>query len=715
MVKKKKSDNSRKERFKKDPQPRDPRTGRFVKRDAETKKESLNTDKEILDVTKQILNALSGTAEAQKKLNEEKEKQKQLDQELNDQLGLTGEGLDKINKLFGGALGSSNDILKNAKENLKATMEKKGIDADQLTTMDKMKAMTGAIGKSIKGNMLDPANLLQMAFDYNKQLTDLRKGLALSYGEAQKLKFELDQAANTMGGMAIHAKDTAAAFGLINDTLGTSATNLTQFDTLLTDTAKLQKLWKMSSESAANFARENIRTGKSVHQIKLDSIGMVVAAEKEHGARLDIRKVLDESGKITGQIRAQLGGSLENIVDAVAHAKQLGLELGQIAQTADALLDFESSIEKELQAELITGRELNLEKARLYALTGDYKGLTEEINAQGMDWNTWLGMNVLQQRDYADALGMTADSLSDALMMEQDLTMLAQEARDAGNEDLARQIEARNAQEKFQDAVMKLKDVFVTLAGPLSVILEALTVILKPIEFAVQGLSKMVNLAGNFLGIFKAGKQDLKWYEAIFGSILGIMGFIYIKSKLQLGLEKLRVAWGQKDLVLKIRSGAVTAFNTVKSWALTAAEGARAIASMAASSAMTVGIGIAAILAAIAIGAIAIKAAIPRKTGDMISGPQGGSGYGKRTLVAPEGTYALNNNDTVIAGTKLFRADDVFSTGKGNLNMGIDYGKLATAMSKVQVNTSMHYDSFRANNKNGLQHKGNITSKNKIV
>ena len=174
MVKKKKSDNSRKERFKKDPQPRDPRTGRFVKRDAETKKESLNTDKEILDVTKQILNALSGTAEAQKKLNEEKEKQKQLDQELNDQLGLTGEGLDKINKLFGGALGSSNDILKNAKENLKATMEKKGIDADQLTTMDKMKAMTGAIGKSIKGNMLDPANLLQMAFDYNKQLTDLR-------------------------------------------------------------------------------------------------------------------------------------------------------------------------------------------------------------------------------------------------------------------------------------------------------------------------------------------------------------------------------------------------------------------------------------------------------------------------------------------------------------------------------------------------------------
>ena len=29
------------------------------------------------------------------------------------------------------------------------------------------------------------------------------------------------------------------------------------------------------------------------------------------------------------------------------------------------------------------------------------------------------------------------------------------------------------------------------------------------------------------------------------------------------------------------------------------------------------------------------------------------NGYGKRTLLAPEGSIALNNNDTVIAGTNL--------------------------------------------------------------
>jgi hypothetical protein len=45
-------------------------------------------------------------------------------------------------------------------------------------------------------------------------------------------------------------------------------------------------------------------------------------------------------------------------------------------------------------------------------------------------------------------------------------------------------------------------------------------------------------------------------------------------------------------------------------------------------------------------------------------------GYGTRTLSTPTGTVALNNNDTVIAGTNLFKGDDVMSFPKGKLNLG---------------------------------------------
>jgi len=43
------------------------------------------------------------------------------------------------------------------------------------------------------------------------------------------------------------------------------------------------------------------------------------------------------------------------------------------------------------------------------------------------------------------------------------------------------------------------------------------------------------------------------------------------------------------------------------------------------------------------------------------------SGYGNRVLLHPEGAIALNNKDTVIAGTNLFRGDDVVSGPAGSM------------------------------------------------
>ena len=40
------------------------------------------------------------------------------------------------------------------------------------------------------------------------------------------------------------------------------------------------------------------------------------------------------------------------------------MELEQVAKAGDALLNFEQSINAELEAELLTGKQLNLERAR---------------------------------------------------------------------------------------------------------------------------------------------------------------------------------------------------------------------------------------------------------------------------------------------------------------------------------------------------------------
>ena len=67
-------------------------------------------------------------------------------------------------------------------------------------------------------------------------------------------------------------------------------------------------------------------------------------------------------------------------------------------------------------------------------------------------------------------------------------------------------------------------------------------------------------------------------------------------------------------------------------------------------------------------------------------------GYGNNMLVTKnKGAIMLNNNDSVVAGTNLLGG------GGGGGGEGINYDKMAAAMSKAQVNVSTKYDSFSSN------------------
>jgi hypothetical protein len=267
----------------------------------------------------------------------------------------------------------------------------------------------------------------------------------------------------------------------------------------------------MSAESQANFARFANMSGKNAATITKETRRAVVNAEEEKGLRVDINKILDEAGKINGQIAAQLGGNVTKLAQAVTVAKQFGMTLEGVAAAGAQLLNFESSISNELEAELLIGKQLNLERARAAALTGDYETLTREINANIGDFGDFTKMNVIQQEALAKSVGMTADGLSDILLKNENIEALAQEARLAGDEDLAKQLEARSAQEKFNDAVAKLKGLFTDIVGgPLAGILDVFGSILSTVGSITKAL-----------GLGSDGKMDMIVKGLIFAKILG--------------------------------------------------------------------------------------------------------------------------------------------------------------------------------------------------
>jgi hypothetical protein len=97
--------------------------------------------------------------------------------------------------------------------------------------------------------------------------------------------------------------------------------------------------------------------------------------------------------------------------------------------------------------------------------------------------------------------------------------------------------------------------------------------------------------------------------------------------------------------------------------------GTKAIAEVTAAEAATLGLATVAIIGGLAM-VIGAMSSSKSKVNDGFFPAAGGSGHGKRMLVGPEGAIQLNNKDSVIAGTDLFKkSDDMISGPKGAITV----------------------------------------------
>ena len=111
----------------------------------------------------------------------------------------------------------------------------------------------------------------------------------------------------------------------------------------------------------------------------LDSVG----AAGERGAVAQIESLgalIQLEGLSPGQILGDVASNTEffakfakdggtNLVRAAVSARKLGLELSAVASITESLLDFETSIEKQLEASLLLGRQINLDRASVIKIS----------------------------------------------------------------------------------------------------------------------------------------------------------------------------------------------------------------------------------------------------------------------------------------------------------------------------------------------------------
>ena len=474
----------------------------------------------------------------------------------------------RINKLFGEGsdiakdiLGRMYDIVKTEKDELDIleklnTENQKSISiykiaGDALGDMANKIDKSGTLAGVLSGKMTEVVTVARLgqlaAIDFvtsfikgigtiNEQTVAIQKSMGLSGREAAAFRREMANAALETGTTAVNSNDTLKTIGELNAQFGT-ASRLLGKQGIVGEMALLAKTTGLSAESQASFAAFTLKAGMHASEVTRQARRAVVAAENEFGVRLDINKTLDEAGQITGVIRANLGFNIIAISGAIAKAKQFGMTLQDLAGISANLLNFQSSIEAELTAELFTGKQLNLERARLFALTGDYKGLTEEIKANAGGELEFARMNVLQKEKLAAALGMSADQMSDMVFKQANLAELAEQARNIGDKDLADSLTKRDIQQQFNDLILKAQTILVDIAaGPIGDFAKTISSLLEDTRalYGLLGLLAVIKLGGLVSGVISLA------------SALGISGAAAIAtmSALTLGVGILAIVGG---------------------------------------------------------------------------------------------------------------------------------------------------------------------------
>lgn len=532
-------------------------------------------------------------------------------------------------------------------------------EADALGAGNGKLSVMGAGLKSIKSsivsNLTDPLALATtVATQFAKALLssdtgagDLAKGMNMTYSEALNARKELGQVASLSNDAAVNTRGLQETYMAIGQSLGSNA-KLNEQD--LVFMTKMREQAGYTNEELANLNKLSAINGKSAEQNTKEILGGAEAYASRNGLVINEKEVLTEVTKASASLKLSLGGSASALAEAVVKTKQFGLSLEQAAKMSESLLNFESSIESELSAELLTGKDLNFETARQLALNNDIAGAAEEIAKQVGTSADFANMNAIQQEAIAKAAGLTKDELAQSLMDREALAKLSGvEGKDAqekfnnlvkqvgleeakkrlGDEQLANQFAQQSVQERFAQATEKLQEMFVGLAEPVLAILSPLMDIVSSVLPAINLLLSPLIEGFSFIGSLVSGFiNGLKEGQPIIVAITAAL------------------------VAMKAQTIMAAIFSIFESLAK-----------------IPFGLGLP--LAGVAVaGMISLATSSSKKGNDVMSPGDGSTGYGKRTLFGPEGAIQLNNKDTVIAGTSLFsKGDDIMSAPKGALSV----------------------------------------------
>lgn len=373
-----------------------------------------------------------------------------------------------------------------------------------------------ALGLGVAGIAAGIGLLVKSVMHADEEVANLGKEFGISYNEARGLHHAAIDISNSMGLTGINAAEVAKAMGEVGEMMGgidiaaQMKSGNKELTKLVEQTAVLTKQFGMSGEEVGKIHDIATITGTSMDNLVKESV------ELGKGT-MTAKQSLKVLSSIPPQVAVAFKGSTKELIAAAQKAKLLGMELGKVQEIGRGMLDIEQSLEAEMEARVMTGKNLNLDAARMYALQGDTFKLQEEILNQAGSLEDFTKMNTLQQESMAKALGMSVEEMTKMLtnaekLKKADISSDYAERLQAMESAADLEKEAANARSKEQ------KDYILQLAAEKrsTSLKETMASLMEKIK---QKFAPIIDAVLEFVGGIKDGTGGVSKFEEIISKI----------------------------------------------------------------------------------------------------------------------------------------------------------------------------------------------------
>lgn len=297
-------------------------------------------------------------------------------------------------------------------ENLSSISQKdKNILEERAETYDSFVQKIQSAGDAIAASLSSPAAIVSTIF----------LGLSFVANKMGEVNKELGTGADLLSDMSL---STSAMSFFFEDAVGTTKALSSELGSTEEATLGMQmniglmtKTMGISNEEAVKLTGAFARLNGGSTDIATDMIKTTQEFAKQNNIiPSDLMSDLAESTEAFA-LFGEEGG--KNILEAAGYARRLGTNMSTVAGIANNLLDFESSINAELELGALLGRRINLNRARSLAFEGKIQEATEETLNQLGGIAEFNRMNPIERQKTAELLGVSVGELQKMVQNEE--------------------------------------------------------------------------------------------------------------------------------------------------------------------------------------------------------------------------------------------------------------------------------------------------------